>query len=73
MVGHNGYCLGKVRTGTSAEGRMHNDYRGSENNSNKSAGDALESDNTRNGGEVCSTDGSIPPTEARSKKPRNRT
>ncbi len=26
MVGYNGLCLGEVRTGTSAEGRMHYDH-----------------------------------------------
>ncbi len=52
MVGHNGHCLGKVRTGMSAEGRMHYDETGNENNSNKSAGDALGSANTQNGGRV---------------------
>ncbi len=56
----------------SAEGRMHYDHRGNENNSNKSAADALGSANTWNGGGVCSTDCSIPPTETRSEKPRNR-
>ncbi len=59
--------------GMSTEGHMHYDHRGNENNSNKSAGDVLGSANTLNGGGVCSTDGSIPPTEARSEKPRNRT
>ncbi len=62
MVGHNGHCLGKVRIGTFAEGRMHYDHRGNENNSNKYAGDALRSANTRNGGGVCITDSSIPST-----------
>ncbi len=44
---------------------MHYDRRGNEKNSNKSAGYALGSANTQNGCRVCSTDGSIPPTEAR--------
>ncbi len=46
---------------------------GNENNSNKNAGDVLGFANTRNSGGVCSTVGSIPPTKARSEKPRNRT
>ncbi len=50
MVGHNGDCLGKVQTGTSAEGSMYSDHRGDENNSNKSVGNALESANSRNVG-----------------------
>ncbi len=68
MVGHNGHFPDKVRTGTSAAGRMHYDRRGNENNSNKSAGDALGSANTRNGGGVCSTDGSLMLTEIRTEK-----
>ncbi len=59
MVGHNGDCLGKVQTGTSAEGSMHSDNKGNENNSNKSIGDALGSANSRNVGGVCSTGGRI--------------
>ncbi len=61
-----GYCLGKVRAGTSAEGCMYYDHRGNENNSNKSVGDVLGSANTGNSGGVCSTYGSIPPTETKS-------
>ncbi len=41
------------------------DHRGNANNSNKSAGDVLGSANTGNSGGVCSTDGSILPTEIR--------
>ncbi len=52
---------------------MHYDHRGNENNSNKSAGDALGSANIQNSSGVSSTDGSITPTKARSEKPRNRT
>ncbi len=63
----------KVQTKTSVEGRMHYDLRGNENNSNKSAEDALGSANVQNGGGVCSTDGRIPPTKARSEKLKNRT
>ncbi len=37
--GQNEHCLGKVRAGTSAEGRMYYDHRGNENNSNRSAGE----------------------------------
>ncbi len=44
---------------------MHYDHGGNENNSNKSAGNAVGSANTRNSGGVCSTDGNIPHTEAR--------
>ncbi len=73
MVGYNGHFLGKVQTGTSAEGRKHYDHRINENNSNKSAEAAVGSANTRNGGGVCNTDGSIPPIKARSEEPRNRT
>ncbi len=73
MVRQNRHCLGEVRARTFTEGRMYYDHRGNENNSNKSAGDALGSANTWNGGGVCGIDGSIPPTEARSEKPRNRT
>ncbi len=47
MVGHNGDCFGKVQTGTSAEGSMHSDHKGDENNPNKSVGDARESANSR--------------------------
>ncbi len=54
MMGHNGDCLGKVQTGTSAEGSIHADHRGDENNSNKSVVDALGFANSRNVGEVCS-------------------
>ncbi len=50
MTGHNGHCHGKVRTGTYAKSRMHYDRRCNENNSNKSAGDALAYANTRNSG-----------------------
>ncbi len=71
IVGHNGHCLGKVRIGMSAEGHMRDDHRGNENY-NTSAGDALGSVNTRNGGGVSNTEGNIPPTVARSEKPRNR-
>ncbi len=59
MVGYNGHCLGKVRIGMSAEGRMHYNYRDNENNSNKNTEDALGSTNTRNSGGVFITDGSI--------------
>ncbi len=52
---------------------MHSDHRANENNSNKSAGDALGSANIWNGVEGCKTDDSIPPTEARAEKPRNKT
>ncbi len=72
MVGQNGHCLGKVCDGMPAESRMYYDRRGIENNSNKSAEDVPGSTNTGNGGGVCSTDGSIPPTETTSEKPRNR-
>ncbi len=49
MVVHNGHCLDKVQTGTFAEGYMHYDHEGNENNSNKSAGDTLGSTNNQNG------------------------
>ncbi len=52
---------------------MHYDHRGNENNPDKSAGDALGSANIQSGGEVCSTDGTIPPTEAGSQISVNRT
>ncbi len=68
MLGHNGHCLARFRTGTSAEDRMHYDHRCNENNSNKSAVDTHGSANTRNGGGICSTDDSIPPTKP---DPRN--
>ncbi len=68
MVGHTGDCFAKVKTETSAEGSMHSDHRGDENNSNKSGGDALESANSRNVGGVCSTDGRIWPSKP---DPRN--
>ncbi len=71
MVGQNGHCLGKVRAGTPAEGRMYYDDRGNESNY-KSAGDVLGSANTWNGGVVCSTDGSISPTKTEFKKLINR-
>ncbi len=61
MVGHNGHCLGKVRTETSTEGRMHYGHRLNENNSDKSVRDALGSTNILNSGGVWSTDDSIPP------------
>ncbi len=73
MMGHNGHCLGKVRTGTSAEGHMYYDHGSNEKNSNKSFGDAFGSANVHNSGGVCSTDGSILLTEARSENLKNRT
>ncbi len=63
MVGHNGDCLGKVQTGTSAEDSMHSDQWGNENNSNRSVGDVLGSANSRNVGGVCSTGERIWPTK----------
>ncbi len=51
---------------------MYYDHMSNENNSNKSIGDGLGSANTGNSGRVCSTDGSIPPTETKSEKPKNR-
>ncbi len=68
MVGHNGDCLGKVPTGTAAEGSAHSDHRGDENNSDKSVGDALGSADSRNVGKVCSTGGRVWPTKP---DPRN--
>ncbi len=68
MAGHNKDCLGKVQTGTSAEGSMHSDHRGDENNSNRSVGDVLGSANSWNVGEVCSTGRRIWPTKP---DPRN--
>ncbi len=72
MIGQNEYYLGKVQAGTSAEDHIYYDCRGSENNSNKSAGDVLGSAITWNGVGVCLIDGSIPPTNAKSEKLRNR-
>ncbi len=37
-MGHNGYCFGKVRTGTFVEGHMYYDHMVSESDSDKSAG-----------------------------------
>ncbi len=72
MVERHGRCLGKVLAGTPAEGRMYDDHRGNENSSNKSVGDVLRSANNGNDDGVCSTDGSIPLTETKSEKPKNR-
>ncbi len=46
---------------------MYYDQRGNENNSNKSVGDVRWSANIGNSGGVCNTDGSILPTETKSK------
>ncbi len=67
MVGYNGDYCGKVQTGTSAEGSMHSDHRGDENNSNKNV-DVVGSANSRNVGGVCSTGGRICPMKP---DPRN--
>ncbi len=61
-----------VWAGMPAEGRMHYDHRGSENHSKKNAEDVFGSANTWNSGRGCSTNGSIPSTEAESEKPKNR-
>ncbi len=45
---------------------MYYEHRSNENNSNESVGDVLGSANTKNSGGVCSTDGSILPTETES-------
>ncbi len=68
MVRQNGHRLDKVPARTPAEGSAYYDHSSNENNSKKSAGNVSVSDITQSGDGVCSSNSSITPTKAKSRK-----